>query len=585
MDFDFDTIIESLHDQKSQKQIAENILDAQYTADIVPSDFNFTKDHIGYFMTLLKTGSVQVERAAMILLTLVVHIPCGFQSSRIDMIVSGGLLQFIIDQAVPLFHVQKEKSLDLGILFLKFIHAVIKGSESVTRKIINSEGPLFNSLVVILESTSSNLTFVEYSCRIIKAISEYQSLRAFLRKTDTDTILLEFLKTEFGKIESNCFYVIKALTNMMVHSDESKLDLLKNGIVEPLIVLLPLYPSLVVQFFAHLLPQNELELDDRVNEQILQMVNLIKTMLKESKEQSLVDEYLYAISKYSKYSKVLQHLDLFDWLVNLPTQSEQSLCVLANMTFHDKSELFKKHYKNLVSTLWKSLNDDSLAGNALAVLVNLAFHDKESQKICVDVGPDLFPHLFKLSEHTNEIIAKTSLECIRNLCIDDQACTTILQVGLERMFETIKERKPDLRIETMQIVRNIFLISPDCFDKVFRQVCFIPEIVSSLSQSADLQKCALDIIEFLVDKKQDNLKILLLDCGIQSALLEMIAKNSPYTKTACKLFINLKKFRLKFLDCDIWKTVLRQWDDDDKKYGRKKAKAAVKPKRKIKKKK
>ncbi|KAJ3322851.1 hypothetical protein HDV06_002712 [Boothiomyces sp. JEL0866] len=581
MEFDFDTLIESLHDHKSQKQVASNILECQYTSDIVPSDFNFTKEQIGYLSAMLKTGSVQVIKAAMYVLTLVVDIVCGFQTSRIDMITSGGLLQQIIDNAVPLLLVQKEKSLELGLIYLKFIHALLKASENVSRKIINSEDPIFNALVVILEASTSDPTYVELACRMIKTISEYQSLRSVLRVSETDIVLMELLKTDFAKNDTNIFYISKAITNITVHNEECKLHLLRNGILEPLTNLLPIFPSLMVKLYAQLLPDTDAEIKDKEMEQVIQTARLIVSLFKETKQESTMNEYLFAISRFSKYSFVLQLVDLFDWLIDLPVQTESSLFVLANMTFHDKNESLKKHYKNLIAILWKALNDEKLSGNALAVLVNLAFSDKESQKICSEIGPDLFPQLFKLSENPNETIARTSLQCIRNLCIDDEACTTIQQVGLGRMFETVKQRKPDLRIETFQIIRNIFLISPDCFDKIYRQICFIPELVSSLSQTPELQKCALDIIEFLIDKKQDNYRILLLDCGVQSALLDLISKNSVYKKQACGMFVNLKSFKSKFLDCDIWKTVLRQWDEDDKKYARKRA--TVKPKKKKKK--
>ncbi|KAJ3275851.1 hypothetical protein HDV01_006717 [Terramyces sp. JEL0728] len=583
MDFDISKLIEALHDPNTQKRAAASIFDNPLTADVIPSEFNFTVDQIGLLIGILKTGSMQAVKAAMLLLNLVVDIACGFQSGRMDMIVSGGLLQQIIDNSVPMLLVQKEKSLEMGIVYLSFLLSVLKSNETVARKIINAETPLYSTLTAILGASDGDSRLHELSCKCIKSVSEYQSLRSFLRISQTHSTLLAFLQSEATKTDAMIFYICKGLANIMVHNEESKLHLLQSGIVEVLIELLPNHSSLILKLFAHLLPETDTDLNEKENKELLQMMKLILALMKESKDKALINECLFPLSRYSKYPSVLQLVDLFDWLVELHEQTELSLFILATMTFHDKNESLKKHYKNLIRILWKSISNEELAANALAVLVNLAFNDKESQKICSDIDQDLFPQLFKLSEHQSESIAKTSLQCIRNLCIDGLACTTILQVGLSRMFETIKQRKPDLRVETMQIVRNIFTISPDCFDKVYRQTCFIPEIISCLSQTSDLQRCALDIIEFLVDQQHDNYMVLLLEFGVLGALLDLISKNSAYRKTASKLFTALKSFRTKFLDCDIWKQLLRQWDDDDKRYGRKRV--IAKPKKKIKKKK
>ncbi|KAJ3304513.1 hypothetical protein HDV03_002722 [Kappamyces sp. JEL0829] len=226
--------------------------------------------------------------------------------------------------------------------------------------------------------------------------------------------------------------------------------------------------------------------------------------------------------------------------------------------------------------------------NALRCLTNLACHDRLAQRICAEGGNGLFAYLFQLSTlgHTDEI-PELALSLVRNLCIDLNACSAIIAVGLDRLLALLKSGNLLLRTETAQILLNVIMQDPVSFSKVHLQPEFLNEVVCSLTVPAkDLQLCSLLTVQQLLslDTKRMCFASELLHAGIMSALAVLIYQHPQdyqIGSTAVQLHGRLQAVQSQLgASIDPWQQLESVWKRADGQAGRRQAgpKSEAKPK-------
>ncbi|KAJ2994943.1 hypothetical protein HDV02_001172 [Globomyces sp. JEL0801] len=294
-----------------------------------------------------------------------------------------------------------------------------------------------------------------------------------------------------------------------------------------------------------------------------------------------------------------QHLEkqtLAVEITHILTQTDQGCNLLRkNITAIIKSLLLMlgfvipSHVNQVDPTNPTASND--LIKLIFSTLCNLSFQDKISQKICHVGGPELMNQIFAFvkKNEANPAICKQALECVRNLCIDDLATKAILDTGTESLLDILKNGLPDLRLECLEIIRNIFLQNQACYINLQNQPGFIHEVqISLVDPSTELNLVALSIIKKWVESKGGRTAycIALLRCGIiptLSYVLSVVEASKRAEVLKClNSFIKLKR-ELGESE-DPWQLIKKSWDYKDILIGRT-VKGKKSSKRKLRKKK
>jgi hypothetical protein len=162
--------------------------------------------------------------------------------------------------------------------------------------------------------------------------------------------------------------------------------------------------------------------------------------------------------------------------------------------------------------------------------------------------------LIDYANHENQNIQKAALECIRNLCIDKQACLDIMELGYNQLIENLVQSKHIT--QTFQIIRNIWIQQKPCFFGFFNEPSFVDSLLSVLrSDDPDAQKASLDLVEYLINAKNEKYTTLLIQSNVIMSLRHLLL--STHKQKAAALFarVNLK---------DPWQTIEQGWRHKDK---------------------
>ncbi|KAI9352776.1 hypothetical protein BDR26DRAFT_914262 [Obelidium mucronatum] len=196
-----------------------------------------------------------------------------------------------------------------------------------------------------------------------------------------------------------------------------------------------------------------------------------------------------------------------------------------------------------------------------------------------------------LAKPTDTEIMLDCLSCLRNLCIDEQSCLEIFNTGSSIFLKLLTENSAYSPIHqiSISILRNLMLQNTVCLKRllfgdfddaasdlstsdsilVYSDTGFVDEVVVTLSASSEreAQRCAVDIIDKMIQDAGDLAKQALLDVGCLSALLVPMNDSRPDSNTekAAKCFTILKAYQDQNMgnQIDIWTRLRNKWNDQD----------------------
>ncbi|KAI8906773.1 armadillo-type protein [Gorgonomyces haynaldii] len=254
---------------------------------------------------------------------------------------------------------------------------------------------------------------------------------------------------------------------------------------------------------------------------------------------------------------------------------EHLLLMLRNMTLlnHD---VYCEFVDEIIKIVFRNMHS-SCRLHALCILCNLTVNDHVSQKASLQGGSKLYATLVNIfaDELLDLEVRRVALQCLRNLCIDQDACRKILYTAIPKIQQLIHRRDNPFRLETIQIVRNLIVQSEQCFQKIYVQDGFLGEIVDCIRSSDTLiQGCALDIVRFFISCKNNNVMDDLINEGCKNGLLIPMTHQNENASCAADYYTKLQAYqRQKMKQESVWDRLGLEWKRQNEIYG-------IKPKRK-----
>ncbi|KAI8927510.1 hypothetical protein BC831DRAFT_174280 [Entophlyctis helioformis] len=220
---------------------------------------------------------------------------------------------------------------------------------------------------------------------------------------------------------------------------------------------------------------------------------------------------------------------------------------------------------------WRDVQADTLS-----LICNLSTNDQMAQWLAVEGEAPLFSALFSLVMFSSQTrLQQLALSCVRNLCIDEASCSTILSMGGDRILELLYHGIPGVQRECLQVVRNLALQHGPSFHEICNSDGFLPEIVASLcTGDGSVQRCAIDFVQYCLDRSaaMPSLCIELLDAGCLPALLVPTEERGENAAAAAGCFERLQEMDKALRGSgDPWMRIYKEWKAMDRERAARKA--------------
>ncbi|KAL2919589.1 hypothetical protein HK105_200501 [Polyrhizophydium stewartii] len=212
-----------------------------------------------------------------------------------------------------------------------------------------------------------------------------------------------------------------------------------------------------------------------------------------------------------------------------------------------------------------------LQAMALDTICNLSIADKAAQMVATLGGAALFSALYSLVMFSPDTaLQRLALASIRNLCIDEESCTLILTMGGGKLLELLYHDAAGVRVECMQVVRNLVMQHEASFQEMYGSDGFVSEVVASLcSSSVATQACAIDMVKFCLDQTErlPCLGVDLVESGCLPALLVPAEACSENSRAAAECFERLHALDRSLNGSgDPFTRLWREWKEQDRSW-------------------
>ncbi|KAI9104973.1 armadillo-type protein [Phlyctochytrium arcticum] len=217
----------------------------------------------------------------------------------------------------------------------------------------------------------------------------------------------------------------------------------------------------------------------------------------------------------------------------------------------------------------------NIVHNILCAICNMSVTDAIAQDISIAGRSTLFGNIYRTifdRRASHSSLRLVALACLRNLCIDDDACLLITSMGIPKLFELLFDESPAIRAESLTVLRNLILQNRYCFDTFFDTDNFTEEVIADLSSTDSdiLQRCAIDIVHCYVSKGDMTHQRVLFEQDCLPALLISIEVGNDSGRLAAAAFKILQAYEARtVLNCkDHWSRIWGEWKAQDKERNR-----------------
>ncbi|KAJ3219388.1 hypothetical protein HDU67_001607 [Dinochytrium kinnereticum] len=239
-------------------------------------------------------------------------------------------------------------------------------------------------------------------------------------------------------------------------------------------------------------------------------------------------------------------------------------------------------YIQKILSSWKACPAPVLH-HILSLICNISTNDKLAQLLaCNETIMTLLVDLVKrlgvssAEMDMEDALQTVSLECIRNLCIDDKSCKMLMRLGGNIILRLLLTSAPGSENHTISlaVLRNLILQNDTCFKTLIlcnndlpNSLCanLISEVVSGLSSTdtCGVQRYSLDILFMTLMQGGEKLRQILLEESCLQALVVLMdtCENTMNAEIATRCYRILQNGSD---DEDPWIKIMKEWEQLDK---------------------